>query len=73
MSRTITVDARWIPADGVWVGTSDDVPGLVVEAATWTDMIGEVRVVLPDLLHLSGHPATNTIVFRAEERLDLVA
>jgi len=55
MSRDITIDARWDGETSVWIATSDEVPGLVVEADTWPSMIEEVRLVLPDLLELSGH------------------
>jgi hypothetical protein len=35
-------------------------------------MIEEVRLVLPDLLELSGQPGDNlSLTFRAEEHLDL--
>ena len=54
MSRSITIDARWDAEASVWIATSNDVPGLVIEADTWPTMIEEVRLVLPDLLELSG-------------------
>jgi hypothetical protein len=54
MSRAITIDARWDAEAGVWLATSTDVPGLVVEASTWPTMIEEVRLVLPELLELNG-------------------
>jgi hypothetical protein len=54
MSYSITIDARWDPEASVWIATSNDVPGLVVEADTWPAMIEEVRLVLPDLLELSS-------------------
>ena len=54
MSRSITIDARWDAEASVWIATSDDVPGLVVEADTWPAMIEEVRLVLPDLFELSA-------------------
>jgi hypothetical protein len=53
MTHSITIDARWDPEASVWIATSNDVPGLVVEADTWPAMIEEVRLVLPDLLELS--------------------
>jgi len=55
--RTITIDARFDPEAQVWLATSADVSGLVVEADTWPAMIEEVRLVLPDLLELSGKRA----------------
>jgi hypothetical protein len=59
MSRSITINARWDAEARVWIATSDDVPGLVVEADTWPTMIEEVRLVLPDLLELSGERTDN--------------
>ena len=59
MSRSITIDARWDAEASVWIATSNDVPGLVVEADTWPTMIQEVRLVLPDLLELSGEGTNN--------------
>ena len=72
MSRAITIDARWDGEANVWIATSADVPGLVVEAEIWPAMIEEVKLVLPDLLELSGERGDNlSLTFRAEEHLDL--
>jgi hypothetical protein len=72
MSRSITINARWDPEANVWIATSNDVAGLVVEADTWPAMIEEVRLVLPDLLELSGERSDNlSITFRAEEHLEV--
>jgi hypothetical protein len=72
MSRAITIDARWDAGAGVWLATSTDVPGLVVEASTWPTIIEEVRLVLPDLLELNGQGGKAlSLTFRAEEHLDL--
>ena len=72
MSRAITIDVRWDAEAGVWLATSTDVPGLVVEASTWPTMIEEVRLVLPDLLELNGQGGKAlSLTFRAEEHLDV--
>jgi hypothetical protein len=72
MSRSITINARWDPEASVWIATSDDVTGLVVEADTWPAMIEEVRLVLPDLLGVSGESGDNlSLTFRAEEHLEV--
>jgi hypothetical protein len=59
MNRDIVITARWDGEANVWLATSTDVPGLVVEAEIWPAMIEEVRLVLPDLLELSGRPGDN--------------
>ncbi len=72
MNRSITVNARWDGEASVWIATSADVHGLVVEADTWPAMIEEVRLILPDLLELLGQPAEKlSLTFIAEEHLDL--
>jgi hypothetical protein len=72
MSRSIVINARWDDEASVWIATSDEAPGLVVEADDWPAMIEEVRLVLPDLLDLSGESAEDvSLTFRAEEQRDL--
>jgi hypothetical protein len=72
MNRSITIKARWDDEASVWIATSDDVHGLVVEADTWAAMIEEVRLILPDLLELLGQPIEKlSLTFIAEEHLDL--
>jgi len=34
MTRSLTIDARFDPEAGVWLATSADLPGLIVEADT---------------------------------------
>jgi len=68
------IDARWDDDARVWIATSDDAPGLVVEAASWRVMIDEVRAVLPELLELNGAAAADiSLTFRAETHLALAA
>ena len=72
MSRDITIQARWDGEASVWIATSNDVPGLVVEADTWPTMIEEAKLVLPELMELSGHGSEPlSLTFKAEEHLDL--
>ncbi len=72
MTRSISIEARWDPEASVWIATSQDVPGLVVEADTWPAMIEEVRLVLPELLEVSGQRGDDlSLTFRAEEHLDV--
>jgi Domain of unknown function (DUF1902) len=54
MTRCIRIDTHWDVEAQVWLATSVDVPGLVVEAETWPAMLEEIRLVLPDLLEFSS-------------------
>ena len=72
MSRDINIQARWDGEAGVWTATSHDVPGLVVEADTWSGMIEEVRLILPELLEVRGERHDDlSLTFKAEEHLDV--
>jgi Domain of unknown function (DUF1902) len=72
MTRSFTIDARWDAQARVWLATSADMPGLIVEADSWPAMIEEVRLVLPDLLELSNQSADRlSLTFKAEEHLEL--
>jgi hypothetical protein len=72
MSRDITIQARWDGEASVWIATSRDVAGLVVEADSWPAMIEEVRVVLPELLEVSDRSIEPlSLTFKAEEHHDL--
>ena len=72
MSRDIGIQARWDGEASVWIATSSDVPGLIVEADTWPGMIEEVRLVLPELMVVRGLESKDiSLTFKAEEHLDL--
>jgi predicted RNase H-like HicB family nuclease len=50
----IHVKAFWDKEAGVWVATSDDVPGLVTEAETSEELIGKLRGLIPELVELNN-------------------
>jgi len=52
--KSYVVNALWDAEAGVWVATSDDVPGLVAEAATFEELDREVRALVPELLRMNG-------------------
>ena len=70
----LTVVAR---GGGIWVASSDDVPGLVAEAATLEALLADLRALVPDLLELNRvpHPARIDLVVTAErsEAIELAA
>lgn len=46
--------AEWDGEAGVWVATSEDVPGLVTEAETVEALMEKLRVLVPELLELNA-------------------
>lgn len=72
MIEPIQIDARWDDEAHVWIATSSDAPGLVVEAEFWQSMIDEVRALLPDLLDIDGAAVRDiSLTFKAETHLAL--
>ena len=52
--REFVVKAMWDAKVGVWVATSDDVPGLVTESKTFEALLKKLRTLVPELLELNG-------------------
>jgi len=46
--------AEWDEDAGVWVATSDDVPGLATEETTMEALIEKLKIVVPELLQANG-------------------
>ena len=55
------VSTFWDSEAEVWVATSVDVPGLATEAETVELQLVKLRIMIPELLELTGHPAQWTI------------
>ena len=54
MARVYHVVARWDSEAGVWVAESEDIPGLIAEAASPNTLTAKLRVLAPELLQLNG-------------------
>lgn len=69
----IQIKALWDEESGVWVATSDDVPGLVTEAETSEELIRKLRGLIPELLEVNGLRKYNEIPFHLiSERTDMI-
>ena len=53
-SNIIVVRAAWDDEASVWVATSDDVPGLITEAATLEDLNAKLPDMIGELIELNG-------------------
>lgn len=62
----------WDPEAGVWVATSDDIPGLVLESGSFDALLERVRFAAPELLELNGAKRPAALGFHAE-RLERIA
>ena len=48
------VNFLWDDEAAVWVATSNDVPGLVLESGSFDALVEKVRMAVPELLELNG-------------------
>jgi predicted RNase H-like HicB family nuclease len=74
--RVYVVTAIWDDEAKVWVAESDDVPGLVTEAATLDELQAKIRVLVPELLELNDQMPESDVMaveirgdYRHEERI----
>ncbi|MSQ20877.1 MAG: DUF1902 domain-containing protein [Betaproteobacteria bacterium] len=61
--RQFDVVAIWDPEAEVWVATSDDVPGLITEAASMEVFIEKLKVMIPELLAANGYNDGDEVPF----------
>ncbi len=67
-SIPICIHAEWDETAGVWVATSEDVPGLATEAAQLETLIAKLKVMIPELLLENGLPMDDEVTFELLSR-----
>ena len=45
---------HWDSETAVWIATSDDVPGLVLESGSFDALVERVKAAVPELISLNG-------------------
>lgn len=66
------VNLTWDPDASVWVATSDDIPGLVLESGSFDALLERVRFAAPELLELNSAERPVVLSFQAE-RMERIA
>ena len=62
MLKPYFVRAEWDADAGVWVASSDDVPGLVTESETLEALDTKLQTLVPELLEANGCLPANKII-----------
>lgn len=74
MKTEYVVNLQWDSDAAVWVATSEDVPGLVLESGSLDALAERLRSAVPELLALNGTDAAEAFVcLRAERRESVFA
>lgn len=59
-----TITFQWDSEAAVWIATSDDVPGLVLESGSFDALLERVKQAVPELIRLNGSgPADVTLTY----------
>jgi hypothetical protein len=72
-AKTRVIRALWDDEASVWCATSDDIPGLVAEAATYDELRSILRELVPELLRLNSGIREPVPFKLITEREELVA
>ena len=64
-----TITFTWDNETNVWIATSDDIPGLVLESGSFDALLERTRFAVPELLDLNDSDGTPFILtFKSERR-----
>lgn len=67
------IDFAWDEDAGVWIATSNDIPGLVLESGSFDALLERTRIAVPDLLSLnSANTRPVSLSFRSERHERMV-
>lgn len=67
------IHISWDPEANVWIATSDDIPGLVLEAGSFDALLERVRFAVPELLELNQSQKTSSTLIFVSERHERIA
>lgn len=68
------INFTWDDEANVWIATSNDIPGLVLESGSFDALLERTRFAVPELLALNTsetHPLSLTFVSERHERVVL--
>lgn len=68
-----TVNLTWDSDANVWVATSDDIPGLVLESGSFDALLERIRFAAPELLELNKSKNTSYVLSFVSNRHERIA
>lgn len=61
------INFTWDPESNVWIATSQDVPGLVLESSSFDALLEHTRFAVPELLELNtSEQSPLSLTFKSE-------
>ncbi|ROR39632.1 DUF1902 domain-containing protein [Diaphorobacter sp. C33] len=68
MQKPYLIHAEWDDEAGVWVATSDDVPGLATESASLEALAEKLHHLVPELLEANGVAMDDAVTYELMAR-----
>lgn len=68
----ICYNFSWDNEAGVWIATSNDIPGLVLESGSFDALLERTRFAVPELLELNAAAQPLILTFRSERHERMV-
>jgi len=66
------IDFTWDNEAAVWIATSNDVPGLVLEGGSFDALLERVKQAVPELVRLNGSNAPDVQLSYSTQREDRI-
>ena len=70
LGMTYKIRFVWDSDAAVWIATSEDVSGLILESGSFDALVERVRYVVPELIELNGDKLENIRLIYITERED---
>ena len=67
------VNMLWDTEANVWVATSEDVPGLVLESGSFDALLERIKYAIPELVALNGQKVSSYNITFFAQRNDQIA
>ena len=67
-----TINCYYDDEAGVWTAVSEDIPGLVLEAVSYDDLVVRIRKALPELFALNHIYSSGEIYIQSENRREII-
>lgn len=64
----VNINFVWDEDAQVWIATSNEVPGLILESESIDELIERVRIAVPELLELNGMSGNALLDYHTERR-----
>lgn len=70
MKKEYIVKFDWDDEAKVWIATSNDIIGLILESESLEKLMKRVKLAAPELIDLNHLPKYNSVKFEIEEKLE---